>query len=205
MTYTYAAVLATQEAWNTWGESTTQNKIGEYASYLSSHWNSDIEDSSGNYNLTTTAVGSDRPQISTPQSTEDGCKKVRVWLDNNTNLFSWYDSLIVLDSRNPPGGKGWGFIEQAGTNWGIGYVSGSGNKITAAHELGHNYGGRHADTKQEAHQYPFPTFESTWAEHSFLGNFADWDCNINQAYTAEGSWYASCTVERVRKYIDNKL
>jgi len=200
---TDAAILATQQAWNQWGSSTTKNKISNRAYYIANHWNSDIAAGNSSYEITVYNHYSDKPVLSSPSDTCNALSQSQSWLSQYTSLFSTYDCLVVLDNRTyGDGATGCAYQNRAGTNYGVGYVNGNGGNFTAGQELGHTYGGKHAATKQDA-QNGDSTFESTATQHSIMGNYGQWDCNINHSYTYNGNWYSNCTQTAVRNYIDN--
>lgn len=197
---TNAAVVATKKADSDWGNS-TYDKLSTHQDYTQKHWDNDIGQGNEDYKLYM-YTNSTRVELDDPDDRGEALRQCRDYLYEQTNLFGTFDSIIVVDTRDFDGGHGTGYLKRAGTTWGVGYTDGSGGKNTTAHELGHNYGGQHADSEQEAKDGG-STFESTCCEHSILGNYGDWDCNVNHSYTATGHWYSDCTRYAVRSYIDN--
>lgn len=200
---TSATVCATERAWNDWGSTTTENRLRDRADYIQNHWNSDIASGNSNYSISVYTHWTDKPALMGPSDTCNALSQAQSWLVDQTSLLSSFDSVVVLDSRTYSDGySGCAYVSTAGGNYGVAYVNGDGGNATAGQELGHNYGGKHADTKQDA-QDGKSTFESTATQHSIMGNYGQWDCNVNHSYTYGGNWYSGCTQTAVRNYIDN--
>lgn len=202
MVWTDAAVVATKKVWDEGLD--PEGVIDDRANYIQSHWDDDIA-SSSNYALYMDSVTSSRPVLNSPTDSTDAIYQARDWIINETSLFSNYDSIVVIDNRTYNDGvAGRGFVGTAGTNYGIGYVNGDGSNFIAGQEFGHNYNGTHADTKQDA-QNGESTFEGTATQHSIMGNWGQWSCNVVQSYTYSGNWYSDCTKNAVRSYMDSNL
>lgn len=201
---TYGAVCATKEAWNYWGSTDTKDTIDRRADFIQTNWNNDIANGNSNYEITVYNHYTNKPDLTydgtEPTDTKDGLKKARTWIDNNTDLFSSFDSIVIIDSREYSDNYiGRAYVEKAGTNYGAAYVNGSGGKKFSAHELGHNYGGKHADTS--GGESTFKKGSSTL--HSLTGNYGDYSCNGNKTYGSLADWFSSCARSKFRSYIDN--
>lgn len=200
---TYACVCATERGWNFWGSTDTKDTIDRRADFIQKHWNDDVANGLSDYEITVYNHFSNKPNLdydgTEPTDTVDGLKKARYWLKNNTDLFSSFDSIVVIDSRTYDDGYyGKAYIEAAGSNYGVAYVNGDGGKKACAHELGHNYGGKHPDSSDGE-----STFVKSGTLHSLTGNWNDYSCNGNQTYNALGDWYSDCARDKFRRYIDN--
>lgn len=199
---TDAMILPTQKAKNDWGDSTS-SILNDRLGFIQNEWEDGIEENNSEYAIYLSMSTTTCPVLDSPTDSVDGLKQSRKWLDENTDIFQYYDAVLVNDSRTYSDGyTGMAWVGTAGGDYGVGYVNGDGGKTTAAHELCHTYGGQHADTKEDA-QNGNATFESTATQHSIMGVYGEWDCNVNQSYTYDGNWFAECTKTAVRDHIDS--
>jgi hypothetical protein len=207
---TDGVVLATEKRWNE--TDNTGNKLDDIESYIEQHWNDEIAEGDYDYKLFLAPFQDTRPDLSSydTSSMHDALAAARDWIKSNTDIAHYYDSVLVIDNRQYDGG-GAAYQATAGDNWPFAYVDKSGGNQICAQEIGHLYGGAHADDKEQAENgcglddpnEGGSTFESTEIHHSHMGNYGDWDCNVNHSYTSGSDWYAECTRDCVRTYIDN--
>lgn len=195
---TDAAVLATDDAWEEWGDSTTKEKIDNRAYYIANKWNNSIGANNDKYWITVYSEYNITPYLFSPSDTREARDQSRRDIENQGG-FNDHDAVVVIDSRTfSDRFHGFAWIETAGSNYGCGYVNGDGGKRITAHELCHTYGGEHGDSEDDD-----STFESTEFHRSIMGNYGTWDCNNNKSYTSAGHWFAECTEYHVKNYMDD--
>ena len=199
---THAKFVATDYNKDNNSNSKIKDDLEDYASYTKKHWANNIEDGSDEYKMYEYAdiyysIQADSDPYGEPDTIKEALVNCRDYISNHTRLFDYYDCVIVDDDRNfDP--HGIAYIGTAGGTSAVGYIDSSGDNYAAAHELGHVYNGDHGDDSDDR-----STFESTEFHRSILGCYGCVDCNDSTSYTSRGDWYADCTVDAVRSYIDN--
>lgn len=212
-------LIATKRAWDYWGEEQVKDFMEVHADFLVQSWQDGIDEGTNNYDANVIHYyhkvdlsGNNIDNMS------QALKESRDWLHSNTYFFPYIDSICVLDARRLNGPSGIAYQSRAGTDFCVAYTQfrGSHSSTVVAQEIGHLYGGAHAETKKAARdgcditdsdndKDLGSTFESTYTQHSILGNFSQWDCNLNQSYTSNGTWFSDCTRDCIRNYMDNHL
>jgi len=179
MADTEATFVGTDKYYQVYG----QKEPTGAASDVESLWNNEIK-SNGNYEISIgTESGVDVNQTS---STCDALADVRGNQIVQTEL-NYYDkdAVVVIDARSYSGSGGCAYVDVAGTDYAVGYVSPA-DPGTAAHELGHVYGAEHSD---------FENFG--WFSYTLMENGAK-SCNNNNPQTIREMTYSSCSQSTIR-------
>ncbi|ADQ66291.1 hypothetical protein GL213_03450 [Halogeometricum borinquense] len=197
---TVAAILPTHQ----FKQNESSSLLNNRADAISNAWETDIEDSSGDYSLRTHTHW-DKPVSISSDDAGTARQEAAEYVHNNYSFSSKYDSILVIHDEKwndnvtgmapiPPTDGDSDEIA-AGNNPQPVAIATTGTLIAAAdtHEMGHMYSARHSD-------------HENWgvAEFTVMGNPSSTTCNGNDhTFRTRKNRFSDCDITPIRDYMDN--
>lgn len=205
---TKALYICTESFYNEYG-SDAETILSDSADEAERIWNNDIAAGDPEYELSTISYhDSNNVDLNSPDDTSDALSQTTEFLNQQKDhLFSYYDSIIVFDSRTHSDAIGRAYVGGAGRQWdglerGVGYIAEDATDITPTHELGHIYGGDHSPSTNGDSTFSWKHYLDT---SSVMGQTGEYACNGSENSYYYSDWFSDCTREAVRWHIDNYL
>lgn len=176
---------------------------GPISEFVDDQWATDIRSPFGDDYSAECSTSSSTVSLDNPSSTLDAFGELKSDPTVQGLLGGNVEAVCVIDDRTYSDNKlGMAHRYGAGTVLGGCYINGDGGNSAALHEIGHLYGGHHADDLW-GEDGTFQDGATTLSSTVMMNPGTVWGCGEELADLYRDSYFSACTTSTIREYMES--